>query len=209
MNELLNAIHWKKYWLSFVSFIFCLAACGFSLGFYWESKHQLQQSEMRVIQQKAINDSAEKSVLQLKNFYHQYQRLKEQGLIGEPPRLEWAEVLLEKYQNYRLPGFYFVLSPTEKATSEPDFFTSDLVEIKKTPMQISFNLLHEGDFYRYLRSLHQQAKGQFSVQECVINRDLSKIADTTDFVARFKGECEIIWLTLKDITASWPQGAAL
>jgi predicted membrane metal-binding protein len=209
MNELLKSIHWKKYWLSFLFLSVCIVIWCSALWLYLADKSKLAQSEMAVMQQKSINDSAEQSVVQLRNFYGQYQQLKQQGLVGEPPRLEWAEVLLEKYQDYRLPGFYFVLSPTEMSKPEDNFFTSDVVEIKKTPMQISFNLLHEGDFYRYLRSLHQQAKGQFSVQECMINRDLNQTVDTTDFVASFKGQCDIIWFSFKDITATWPEGVVL
>jgi hypothetical protein len=207
MNELLKSIHWKKYWLSFTIIAISLMIWCASFWLYLNEKNKLLQTESAAMQQKSVNDSAEQSVLQLKNFYDQYLLLKQQGLVGEPPRLEWAEVLLEKYQDYRIPGFYFSLSPTELSKPEDSFFASDIIEIKKTPMQISFNLLHEGDFYRYMQALHQQAKGQFSVQECVISRDLSQASE--EVASSFKGQCDIIWFSMKDITTAWPKGITL
>ena len=209
MSELLKAIHWKKYWLSFLFISLSLIICCVAIWLYFSEKEKLLQAEMAVMQQKSINDAAEQSVFQLRNFYHQYKLLKLQGLVGEPPRLEWAEVLLEKYQDYRLPGFYFVLSPTELSKPEDNFFTSDTIEIKKTPMQISFNLLHEGDFYRYMQALHQHAKGQFSVQDCVIHRDFSSAMDSTEAISSFTGQCDILWFSMKDITTAWPEGISL
>lgn len=207
MNELLKAIHWKQYWLSFIFLGVSLILLCASLWLYLHERNKLTQSEIAAAQQKSMNDAAEQSVQQLKNYYSEYQILKNQGLVGDPPRLDWAEVLLKKYQDYQIPGFYFALSPTALSKPEDSSFTSDVIEIKKTPMQITFSLLHEGDFYRYMQALHQQAKGQFSVQECVINRDSS--VNVEEFVPGFKGQCDILWISLKDITAAWPEGVSL
>jgi hypothetical protein len=208
MNELLKSIDWTKYWLSILFLSISLVIWCICFWLYFSEKNRLFQSEMAVMQQKSINDSAEQSVLQLKSFYDQYQILKQQGLVGPPPRLEWAEILLDRYQHFQIPGIYFIMSPTEMPGPEDSFFTSDVVEIKKTPMQINFNLLHEGDFYRYMQALHQHAKGQFSVQECVINRD-SHASEITDVLVSFQGQCNIVWFSMKDITTAWPEGVSL
>jgi hypothetical protein len=207
MNDVLKSINWKQYLISFVFILVSLIVFFVSVWFFIDEKNKLSQTQMALAQQKSINDAAEQSVLQLKNYYNEYKLLKDDGLIGDPPRLEWAEVLLEKYYDIKIPGLYFMLSPTGLSKPEDTFFTSDLIEIKKTPMQINFNLLHEGDFYFYMRHLHQQAKGQFNVEECQISRIISQAEDS--LANSFSGECKILWISMSDISAGWPQGIEL
>lgn len=207
MNDLLKSINWRQYTISFICIFISLTVFSVSIWFFIKEKNKLSQVEMALSQQKSINDTAEQSVLQLKNYYHEYKQLKARGLVGEPPRLEWAEVLLEKYYDIKIPGLYFILSPTGLSKPEDAFFTSDVIEIKKTPMQVNFNLLHEGDFYFYLKNLHQQAKGQFNVEECKISRNINQAEDSQ--VNSFSGECKILWISMTDISAKWPQGIEL
>ncbi len=206
MNDLLKSINWRQHTISFICIFISLTVFSVSIWFFIKEKNKLSQVEMALSQQKSINDTAEQSVLQLRNYYNEYKLFKESGLIGDPPRLEWAEVLLEKYYDIKIPGLYFMLSPTGLSKPDDTFFTSD-IEIKKTPMQINFNLLHEGDFYFYLRHLHQQAKGQFNVEECKILR--SHMQAEESLTKSFSGECKILWFSLTDISASWPQGIEL
>jgi len=206
MKELIKFIHWKHYTASFVFMFLSLTIFFISLWLFFSEKNQLLLAESSLAQQKSINETAENAVLQLSTYNQQYQHLKDQGLVGEPPRLDWAEVLLEKYNDIKIPGFYFALSPTQLSQPEQSFLASDLIDIKRTPMQITFNLLHEGDFYRYFSQLHRQAKGQFSVQECDITRGLNS---NNGQPIELNGQCQIIWFSMADISAKWPQGLSL
>lgn len=208
MNDLFKIIRWKDYAISFIFILSSLFLLILSLWVFFKEKNQLTQVEIALAQQKSVNDTAEQAVAQLRNYYHDYKQLRDQGLIGDPPRLEWAELLLEKYYDIRIPGFYFVLSPTGLSKPEENFFSSDVIEIKKTPMQITFNLLHEGDFYFYLHNLHKQAKGQFNVDECKISRNINLTGDEAPGNS-FSGQCQILWFSMTDISANWPQGVEL
>ncbi len=68
-------------------------------------------------------------------------------------------------------------------------------------MKLTMHLSHEGDLHRVLEGLSQQAPGLFNTDQCFMRW----LQSTNDDIAlsRLRGECDLRWYSLDDVTADW------
>ena len=179
---------------------FCLSAWLRSLA-----NAEMTQAKIQVQQQQSINDDAQAQALYLSEYLPQYFELREQGIIGNPKRLQWLESVQKGAHDHLIPNLSFILSSTEFASNlnSPDYNAE--IEVKTTPMQMDFTVLHEGDFYRLIHKLKQQALGVFSVQECEMRRTEDSNRKLKDVVLsnELKGSCNLLWYSITDFTSQW------
>ncbi|MES2674858.1 MAG: hypothetical protein V4660_11515 [Pseudomonadota bacterium] len=216
MNDFLKLEFWRKHGLNFLLVSLSLLALGIAMLLHSRADEALQFAKSSYQQQQAINAEAEQSAALLKEFLPVYKTFQEQGFIGPPQRLQWLEALNENVSQHRVPLVTFSLSPTTVGTSTNTTYAPDILILKVTPMRLDFTLLHEGDFYRLLSMLQQRAKGLFSAESCEIHRtegasdddilnssSANTILTKRRIIPRFKGQCELLWYSLTDITQAW------
>ncbi|MES2824442.1 MAG: hypothetical protein V4732_12625 [Pseudomonadota bacterium] len=211
MNDFLKLAFWRKHGLNFLLASISLLALGITTFVHSRAVGALQIAKSSYQQQQqAVNAEAEQSAALLNESLPVYKTFKEQGFIGPPQRLQWLEALNADVSQHLIPLVTFTLSPTTLATATNTTYTSDSLVLKVTPMRLDFTLLHEGDFYRLLHTLRVQAKGLFSAESCEISRidgeaeaDTDKSLSKSRLIAGFKGQCQLLWYSLGDITQGW------
>jgi hypothetical protein len=210
MNDFLKLAFWRKHGLNFLLVSISLLALAIAMLVHSRADGALQIAKSSYQQQQAINSEAEQSAALLTEFLPDYKIFQEQGFIGPPQRLQWLEALNADVSHHLVPLVTFNLAPTAVATPINTSYASETLVLKVTPMQLDFTLLHEGDFYRLLTTLQLQAKGLFSAESCEIHRIEGEAEDETNtslsknrLIAGFKGQCELLWYSLADITQGW------
>lgn len=215
MNELLKSIPWRQHSWNFI--LGALALIAFVIAYFIHSSAQenLLSTQKRYQQQQSINLEAERAANSLAEFLPQYRALQKQGVIAQPQRLQWVETLQKNADANVIPMVRFTLSPTVIATTAETSYTSDTLPLKVTPMQISFSLLHEMDFYRLMRAIETESKGLFSTQDCTIERSEGESIEEKPYgsidtsnpesLDSFKGQCNLLWYSLTDLTKAWEE----
>jgi hypothetical protein len=215
MNELLKSIPWRQHGWSFLFGALALIAFVISYLVHNNAQENLVSTQKRYQQQQSINFEAEHSAAVLAEFLPQYRELQKQGVIAQPQRLQWLETLQKNADADLIPMVRFTLSPSIIATTTETSYASDTLQLKVTPMQISFTLLHEMDFYRLMHAMQTESKGVFSTQDCVIERNegeniTERSNDSVDTsnpetLDSFKGQCNLLWYSLADLTKAWEE----
>lgn len=210
MNDFLKLGFWRKHGVNFLLVSLSLLALGIAMLLHSRADGALQIAKSSYQQQQAINAEAEQSAALLNESLPVYKAFQAQGFIGPPQRLQWLEALSEDVSRNLVPLVTFSLSPTTLATATNTTYVSETLVVKVTPMQLDFTLLHEGDFYRLLDKLQAQARGLFSAETCEISRIEGEAEDDSDkslsknrLIAGFKGQCQLLWYSLADITQGW------
>ncbi len=209
MNDLLKFPFWRKHGLSLLMAGAALIAMSIALLVHSRAEQALLAAKSSYQQQQSINLGAEESAALLAKYLIPYQALQARGVIGHPQRLQWLETLHADVNHHLIPAVNFTLSPTAIATEINTTYRHESLTVKVTPMRIEFNLLHEGDFYHLLAEIQVQSKGLFSAQNCEIRRNEGEAAEASNssnnshIAAGFKGQCELLWYSLGDITRAW------
>lgn len=208
MSDTRKFVVWRRHWVNMVVAVAGIIALGLALLTHSRAEQALILAKSNYLQQQAINDEAAQSAALLAAYLPFYKQLQEQGIIGQPYRLQWLETLRADVKAQAFPLLSFTLYPTNPASVTNTTYYHDTLLVKVTPMRIDFELLHEGDFHRLLSGMHAHAKGVFSAQNCAIDRreefvDATNPAIETQARAGFKGHCELLWYSLADITLMW------
>ncbi len=196
MNDFRKLAFWRRHGINFLLVTLSLTTLAVAYLVRTNAKDALLSAKGLYQQQQTLNTEAEQAAEVLQKYLPLYHRFQEQGLIGPPQRLQWLETLTAVVNTYSVPSVTFNLTPTVIASEVNTTYLSDTVAIKVTPMRLDFSLLHEGDFYRLLEAVQTQAKGIFSTQSCEIRR-------SEDGSAGLKGQCELLWYSLADISSAW------
>jgi hypothetical protein len=187
--------------------IICTSIAIFSFAFWVRTKAQteLNVEKSSLQQQQSMNNTADESALLLERYLNQYRSLQEQGIIGDPKRLQWLESVQANADDNLIPKLNVVLSGTELTTDTHPLYHNPELNTKITRMQVTFTLLHEGDFYHLLNELQVKAQGIFNVEECDIRRNDAQGDELAEqkLEGKFIGDCSFRWYSLADITQAW------
>jgi hypothetical protein len=208
MASFTKPIFWRRYWFSLLRAAIALLALGFALVAHNHTQTALLAAKNSYQQQLAINLEAEQAALVLAEYLPPYQTLQTQGFIGQPPRLQWLEALRTEVAEQAVPALHFNLSASTLASDTNTTYKHETLALKVTPMQFDFTLLHEGDLAQLLNRLQIHAKGIFSTERCDITRSDADAVSVIPVAnrrlsANFKGQCELLWYSLADITLAW------
>ncbi len=123
-----------------------------------------------------------------------FNTLQERGMIGEEQRLDWVELLKDIRDKRRLIDLQYEIAPQRlldgKSPGDFAFFASS--------MKVQMKLLHEEDLTRLLGDLGRQAKALILIKSCNVER-LPPTADERGAWANLLADCEIDWLTLREV----------
>lgn len=187
--------------------IICTSISIFSFAFWVRSNAQqeLNAEKSSLQQQQIMNNTADESARLLARYLDPYKLLLQEGVIGEPKRLQWLESVQANTSDQRIPKLNVILSGTEFTTDAHPLYHNAELKTKTTLMQINFSLLHEGDFYHLLRALQLKSQGVFNIEECDIRRndEQGDVLTNQKLEGKFIGNCHLRWYSIADVTRVW------
>lgn len=209
MNKLTLSTFSRKHLFKII--IICTSIAIFALAFWVRSNAEdaLNIEKNLLQQQQSMNNTADESAVLLNQNLGKYKEFQQQGIIGNPQRLQWLESVQHGANQHLIPKLNFILSATEVTTDANPIYHNEELITKSTLMQMTFTLLHEGDFYHLLHNLQGHAQGVFNVEECEIrrNEDIGGTAASEKLEGQFVGRCDLRWYSMADITQAWEVSA--
>lgn len=130
------------------------------------------------------------------NYAEEYALLLKHNIIGNEQRLDWIDGLESLRKQNVVLGFKYTIDP-QKPYKSPTAVDSGNFTINASEMKLSLDLLHEGQLVNFFNALHNNIKGLFLLDGCVIER-LDKTGNIPGLSAQLKAECHGEWLTLKN-----------
>lgn len=181
-----------------VVFVLSLAASAamVTASFYFrqnmEREYQLHHGEFREASRKYLAVDDEERVIA--EYFPEFRRLYELGLIGSERRLSWLEALRRAGDASGLKQVAYKLDAQREA--KPDF-SIDLggYRLYVSTMSLSLALPHEGDLLRLFHALDRDALGQYAVRRCVLKRSGEQL-DLGGENANVNADCTLDWWTI-------------
>jgi hypothetical protein len=184
--------------LSLVLALVCAAAMAyFANQLYQQSQQQYSQveTELNAAKQRYLSSGQEKMLIE--SYLPKYQRLIEEGFVGEERRIEWVEHLREIHNAHKLFGIDYSIGAQEKYA--PSFLPNlGSFVLERSVMKLDLAMLHEGDLINLLNDLKTRETAPAVVRDCEIIRVGNVQANSRDLVPRMQAKCEIDWLTVKE-----------
>lgn len=184
--------------LSLVLALVCAVAMGyFADRLYQQSQQQSSQfeTELNAAKQRYLSSGQEKMLIE--SYLPQYQRLIEEGFVGEERRIEWVEHLRQIHNAHKLFGIDYSIGAQEKYA--PSFLPNlGSFVLERSVMKLDLAMLHEGDLINLLNDLKTRETAPAVVRDCEIVRVGNAQANSRDLVPRMQAKCEIDWLTVKE-----------
>lgn len=184
------------------SAFFTLLLSIFSVLFLLRYEQAFQEDLLRLLlENKAALENARtrfiksgEEKISIEHNLPQYQKLFNQGAIGEEKRIEWMDALRNIHQENKLFNIKFMIG------QQSSYLTPNQgIEPFKpyhSLMKIEWALLHEGDLLILLDALKQKSLSPFVTQQCEITRLNSNINNS--ITANLQAKCELDWVTVHE-----------
>ena len=196
MGDVFKKIDWRGHAIGLTAFAVSCVVLIYAYYVYNNKTQAYIKTQSQLQQQKNKNRNALEQMEIYSQYHPQYERLQHGGIIGNKSRLQWLETLKKISELYRIPGIDFTLHQAQIADSTNEQYFNDQLPLKTTKMELSLDMLHEGDWYNVLNYLHHHGLGLFSVEEC----DLNRVNQGKNQFSGLKGQCILKWYTMEDIT---------
>lgn len=154
---------------------------------------KMQQTQLEEARRRFQSSGMEKqNIIQ---YLPIYQRLIQQGIVGEEKREDWIAALRTIHDQHKLFGITYNISKQENYTPE---FAVNLGQfaLHRSVMKIQFPMLHEGDLLTLLQALKVEQSSMFMVRDCEVTR-LSN-GPVAKLVPNLQANCTLDWLTISE-----------
>ncbi len=131
----------------------------------------------------------------LQGYYHQYQNLVEQNVIGQERRLDWIEAIEKIRNKLNIFSVKYKLEPQETLNFET-VTTNNSFDLHRSNMTLDFSLLHEGQLLNFLDTLSKEAKGMYLLESCTLTRN--DFVRQLRFIPNLQAKCTLGWITLNE-----------
>ena len=132
----------------------------------------------------------------LQGYYHQYQSLVEQNIIGEEKRLDWIESIEKIRNRLNIFSVKYKLDPQETLDMVGTDLPGNSFDLRRSNMTLGFSLLHEGQLLNFIEALSKEAKGMYLLDSCVLTRN--DLIRKLKFTPNLEAECTLGWITLNE-----------
>ena len=132
----------------------------------------------------------------LQGYYHQYQNLVEQNIIGEEKRLDWIESIEEIRNRLNIFSVKYKLDPQETLDMVGTDLPGSSFDLRRSNMTLGLSLLHEGQLLNFIEALSKEAKGMYLLDSCVLTRN--DLVRKLKFTPNLEAECTLGWITLNE-----------
>lgn len=130
-----------------------------------------------------------------KQYYPEFIKLYQQGILGKEHRLHWTETLRASSDHIKLPGLTYSISPQAIYTRRSDINLGNFT-LYSSKMTLSINMLHEGDLLRLVEYMNKHARGMFTITACDFTRPSKTLTDNID-ATNIKAECALQWFNIR------------
>ncbi|RDE51968.1 MAG: hypothetical protein DVS81_03375 [Candidatus Accumulibacter meliphilus] len=189
----------RKLQASVVLAVLMIAVGALALYFAFAAMKRAEQARVSIAAQFAEADGKLKQVRNEESEVKQksivFNKLQERGIIGDEQRLDWVELLKEIRDKHRLIDLRYEIAPQRMLEGQ---LGNDFVFFASS-MKLELKLLHEEDLTRLLDDLRRQAKALIRVNSCRIERLPATGEQRGGGRANLLADCEIEWLTLRDL----------
>ena len=181
-----------------IGFMICLLVAGAMIGGSFRFRENMERiyeqhhSRFRGVSAQYLAVDEEERII--RDFYPEFVRLYNEGLVGQERRLSWIETLRAAGDAIGVPAIGYKIEARHAVV--PDF-PLDLASysLDASTMKLTLGLLHEGDLLQLLQMLERDARGHFTVRECALSRAREELTgDPT--AANINADCTLEWLTL-------------
>jgi len=193
-----NRVDWPILRGTLVVFVLSLAASAgmVTASFYFrqnmEREYQAHHAEFREASRKYLAVDDEERLID--QFFPEFRRLFDAGLLGRERRLSWLEALRRAGDANDLKQVTYKLDAQREAS--PDFSIAlGNYRLYASAMSLNLSLLHEGDLLRVLQALDRDALGQYAVKRCVLKRSGERV-DLSAEGANLNADCTLDWWTI-------------
>ena len=132
----------------------------------------------------------------LQGYYHQYQNLVEQNIIGEEKRLDWIESIEKIRNRLNIFSVRYKLDPQETLDMVGTDLPGSSFDLRRSNMTLGLSLLHEGQLLNFIEALSKEAKGMYLLDSCVLTRN--DLIRKLKFTPNLEAECTLGWITLNE-----------
>ena len=189
----------RKLQASVVLGVLMIAVGALALYFAFAAMKRAEQARVSIAAQFAEADGKLKQVRDEESEVKQksivFNKLQERGIIGDEQRLDRVELLKEIRDKHRLIDLRYEIAPQRMLEGQ---LGNDFVFFASS-MKLELKLLHEEDLTRLLDDLRRQAKALIRVNSCRIERLPATGEQRGGGRANLLADCEIEWLTLRDL----------
>ncbi len=193
-----NEIDWSILKGPLIIFCVCLVIASTLIGssYYFNSNLNKEyinnKSIFQSISRRYLDVDQEEKLLH--NYYPQFVKLYNQGIIGHEKRLNWIEALRQAGENVKLPLLTYSINSQEEHIPEYSINYSGYT-LYRSSMELNLGLLHEGDLFKLLDYLNQSAEGIYTLSECTFRMNGNKIQFEKDH-ANISASCLLHWITI-------------
>ncbi len=181
-----------------ILFSLCIVICSALVGgsYYFNSNLSKQYKQNKAVFQSTSRryldvDQEEKLLV---DYYPQFVKLYNQGIIGREKRLNWIEALRQSAEKTRLPSLTYAIESQEEFIPGFNINYSGFT-LYRSSMDLKLGLLHEGDFFTLLNHLDQTTEGLYTITECTFRRNGNQIRFEKNH-ANVSATCLLHWITI-------------
>ncbi len=192
-------IDWSILRGSLIVFFLCLITSGVLLGgsLYFKDKmhqeYERNNAMFRSVSNKYFAVDEEEKLIE--KFYPVFIDLYNGGVIGRERRLNWIEAIRKAGEQIKIPGLSYEIRSQE--VYKPGFSVKlGRYKLFRSVMNLNMQLLHEGDLFRLLQELDNNALGAYNVSNCTMSSKGKQMSDdpqSGNLIVR----CELTWHTIK------------
>jgi hypothetical protein len=125
-----------------------------------------------------------------------YQRMQQQGMIGQENRLDWIDAIARIKAQRKLFEIKYSIDP-QKPLDYPGIVPTKGAEFVMSRMKLDMLLLHEEDLLNFLSDLRATGRFHVSVRKCTMSRiERGAVLPGQALMPRLRSECQIDLITV-------------
>ena len=126
-----------------------------------------------------------------------FERMREQGMLGDQNRLDWIEAISRIKNNRKLFEIKYNIE-AQRQLEYPGVVPASGAEFVVSRMRLDMLLLHENDLLDFLSDLQAARRAYVSVRQCAVTRvDRGAASGGTALQARLRADCQVDLVSVK------------
>jgi len=196
--DMLKSLH-KEFATLIISFVLAILII-FVSNSWWQTAYDeksLAEVNLRTAKDRYYTGINQKKLLA--QFEDRYQHLEHSGIVGNENRLNWVDTLEKVTTRHKIPYLKYNIEQRQTVVSSQLTKQFPGIDLFKSTMTLQMQLLHEGDLYTIINSLHHDAKGLFDIKSCAIVRNTTQAESLLDSATNknFSAKCKLNWYTMQ------------
>ncbi|WP_025871423.1 hypothetical protein [Methylobacillus glycogenes] len=179
-----------------VAIIFAIGMVSYAQTYSHDLDQKRQQQEQQLMQARSRLQSSGQERDSIIKYLPIYQRLIQQGFIGEERRIEWVDALRNIHQREHLFGIRYSIGA--QAPYSLSYIANPApFSLYRSVMTLELPMLHEGDILLLLDQLRQTQPAAFLPRDCIITRN-GILTVPLSLTPTLNAACELDWLSLRE-----------